>query len=136
MNRELTMCVMLVTQDKVLQQEAQAALQQSGFDVSLAESTSQALGICTRTHPQFLIIDRQIPDIGGLQLCKSIHGRPELSETRSILLGNSNDPTERILSLEVGADDYLARPFTMEDLLAKLAALHRRHPTVRTGQVL
>lgn len=136
MKKELTLKVLLALPDRNLSSAIEAALQKSGFDALIAPTSTEAMRQANLEKPEFVIMDRMIPDTGGIRLCKSIRAIAELSETRIIMLSNSSDVGERILALDSGSDDYLVKPFEMEELMARLAALQRRHPTARVSQIL
>lgn len=136
MKKELTLKVLLALPDRNLSSAIEAALQKSGFDVLIAPTSTEAMRQVNLEKPEFVIMDRMIPDTGGIRLCKSIRAVTDLSETRIIMLSNSSDVGERILALDSGSDDYLVKPFEMEELMARLAALQRRHPTARVSQIL
>jgi DNA-binding response OmpR family regulator len=132
----MTQKVILALQDSILYLPLETALRESGFRVMLATNSTEAIRLINLEKPEFTIIDRTLQEAGGIRLCRNIRANPEMAETRTIILGENNDLAERILALEAGSDDYLAKPFAIEELLARITALQRRHPSARVNEVL
>lgn len=106
-------------------------LEQSGFSVhhagdglsGLAELTSPANG----TPADLVILDLMLPDIDGLEVCRRMRALPQpLSQTPILMLTAKGDAMDRIIGLEIGADDYLPKPFEPRELLARIRAVLRR----------
>ena len=111
-------------------------MQEAGFAVIHANNSNEVMRQINLQKPEFVIVERSIQQVGGIRLCKNIRANPDMAETRTIMLGESNDLAERILALDAGSDDYLAKPFAIEELLARIAALQRRHPAAKSTEML
>jgi two-component system, OmpR family, phosphate regulon response regulator PhoB len=135
-SQPLKLKVLLALQDETPYIPLEAALGESGLHASLATNSNDALRLTTLEKPDFVVIDRMLPDSGGIRLCRNIRANPELAETRIIMLGESDDLNERILSMEAGSDDYIVKPFAIEELLVRITALQRRHPLGKAEQTL
>ncbi|MDR3453703.1 MAG: response regulator transcription factor [Rhodoferax sp.] len=102
-------------------------LGQSGFEVSHA---GDGLGGLTRLQelaPDLVILDLMLPDIDGLEVCRRIRALPgDVAQVPVLMLTAKGDPMDRIIGLELGADDYLPKPFEPRELLARIRAILRR----------
>jgi DNA-binding response OmpR family regulator len=116
--------VLVVEDDPAIARLLEVELGEAGYDVELAATGAQGLAAVERDEPAFLLLDVRLPDIDGLSVCRqarrSGHGMPILMLTALDRVG------DRVLGLDAGADDYLAKPFAIEELLARLRALARR----------
>ena len=79
-----------------------------------------ALDLCRREHPDLVILDIMLPDSDGLEICKGIRANPELSNTPVIFLTARASETDRIVGLELGANDYIVKPFFVRELIARV----------------
>ena len=104
-------------------------LSQSGFAVSLAATGSDGLSKLSQTEaPDLVILDVMLPDTDGLEVCRRIRAlEGQKANTPILMLTAKGDPMDRIVGLEIGADDYVAKPFEPRELLARVRAILRRH---------
>ncbi len=103
-----------------------------GFAVTVAGTGAQGLQALQTAHPppQLLILDLMLPDLDGLEICRRIRALPSALATLPVLmLTAKGDPMDRVVGLELGADDYLAKPFEPRELLARIRAVLRRRST-------
>jgi DNA-binding response OmpR family regulator len=102
-------------------------LGQSGYQVTHAGNAQAGLSTL-QTHPaELVILDLMLPDMDGLEVCRRIRALPgELARTPVLMLTAKGDPMDRIIGLEMGADDYLPKPFEPRELLARIRAVLRR----------
>jgi len=104
-------------------------LAQSGFAVAHAADAAAGLARLQgpETPPQLIILDLMLPDMDGLEVCRRIRALPGgLAQTPILMLTAKGDPMDRIIGLEMGADDYLPKPFEPRELLARIRAILRR----------
>ena len=105
------------------------------YDVELFEDGASALRAVQLRAPDAIVLDLQLPDIDGLEVCRRI--RRSGDTTPILMLTARNAVNDRVEGLDVGADDYLVKPFDLAELLARLRALLRRHNVADTdGAVL
>ncbi len=122
--------LIMIEDDHRLAQMVAAYLSQSGFDVQHAASGLAGLELLQHTPhpPELVLLDLMLPDIDGLEVCRRIRALPSaLSRTPVLMLTAKGDPMDRIVGLELGADDYLPKPFEPRELLARIRAVLRRH---------
>lgn len=98
----------------------------SGFDVEQVLTLAAARVALARRMPDALVLDGMLPDGDGLDLCRALRGEPRSASLPVLMLSARGEPTDRIVGLELGADDYLAKPFEPRELLARIKALLRR----------
>ncbi|WP_210428888.1 response regulator transcription factor [Nocardioides eburneiflavus] len=98
----------------------------AGFDVVVAHTGAEALALVHEVQPDLVTLDLTLPDIDGVEVCRRIR---TTSDCYVIVVSGRTDEVDRLVGLEVGADDYLVKPFSMRELQARVAALFRRPRT-------
>jgi two-component system response regulator MprA len=126
--------LLVVEDDQAIARLLEVELLEAGYQVELAATGSDGLEALGRREPDLLILDVRLPDLDGLSVCRAArragHHMPILMLTALDRVG------DRVIGLDAGADDYLSKPFAIEELLARLRALHRRggtQPTVMSA---
>jgi DNA-binding response OmpR family regulator len=114
----------LLVEDEAATAEATAyALRREGFEVRVAEDGNAALGLAEEFRPQLVILDLMLPGLGGLDVCRLLRQR---SAVPIIMLTARAEEVDKVVGLEMGADDYVVKPFSMRELLARTRAALRR----------
>lgn len=108
-------------------------LENEGFRVLHTPSGRQALVIYGREHPDLIILDWMLPDLDGLSVLRQL--RADGVATSVLMLTARSEEIDRVVGLEVGADDYLTKPFSMRELLARVHAIRRRVESVQQMRV-
>jgi len=116
--------VLIVDDDRDLAAAVSRALENAGFKTVLASTASDALRMAATEEPDLIILDLTLPDMDGIEVCREVH-RDDVS-IPVIMLTARTDETERIVGLEVGADDYVTKPFSVKELIARVKAVLRR----------
>ncbi len=119
----MTERLLLIEDDVRLAQMVHDYLGEAGFHVTIAHSGAAGLELMRRDQFDALILDLMLPDMDGLELCRQLRTR---DETPVLMLTARGDAMDRIVGLEMGADDYLPKPFEPRELLARLRAILRR----------
>lgn len=101
-------------------------LAQERFKVLEAEDGEKALKLVQREKPHLIVLDLMLPGLSGLELCRNLRGRPETSQIPILMLTAKAGEADRIVGLEMGADDYLTKPFSPRELVARVKAILRR----------
>ena len=117
--------VAIVDDDAAIGSALGRALRMENYDVELFEDGLSALKAVQLRAPDAIVLDLQLPDIDGLEVCRRI--RRSGDTTPILMLTARNAVNDRVEGLDVGADDYLVKPFDLAELLARLRALLRRH---------
>jgi two-component system, OmpR family, response regulator MprA len=118
------MRLLVVDDDRALRDVLRRALTLAGYDVRLAETGAGALSDVTGTVPDAVVLDVGLPDIDGLEVCRLL--RREGNRVPVLMLTARDAVSDRIDGLDAGADDYLVKPFDIDELKARLRALLRR----------
>ncbi|MGZ4785872.1 MAG: response regulator transcription factor, partial [Acidimicrobiales bacterium] len=116
--------VLLVDDDRAIRDSLARALDLEGYDVLTAADGAEALRITRDEHPDVLVLDVMMPSVDGLTVCRVL--RFEQDRTPILMLTARTETTDRVAGLDAGADDYLSKPFDLDELLARLRALLRR----------
>jgi two-component system alkaline phosphatase synthesis response regulator PhoP len=101
-------------------------LAQDHYKVVEAESGDQALKMIKRDKPNLVILDLMMPGMSGLEVCRTLRGQDETATLPILMLTAKAGEADRVLGLELGADDYLAKPFSPRELVARVRAILRR----------
>jgi two-component system OmpR family response regulator len=115
--------VLIVEDDANLLEALKYNLRKEGYAVVTAGDGEQALGIARREKPDLLILDVMLPGLNGFEVCRIL--RKEIS-VPIIMLTARADEMDKVVGLEIGADDYMTKPFSMRELLARVRAMLRR----------
>jgi len=119
--------ILLIEDDLRLAEMVKHYLGEAGFTVTNAPSGGAGVALASRSSFDALILDLMLPDMDGLDVCRRVRAE---AETPILMLTARGDAMDRVVGLEMGADDYLPKPFEPRELLARLKAIMRR----RTGQ--
>ena len=112
--------IVLIEDDADLYSLIQYNLEKEGFPVAGLQTGKGALELCRREHPDLVILDVMLPEMDGLEICKAIRANPELAATPVIFLTARASETDRIVGLELGANDYIVKPFFIRELIARV----------------
>ncbi len=130
MNKE----ILLVEDEKTLARALKFNLEKEGFSVEIAFDGEEALNAMSRMEPDLVILDLMLPKIDGYEVCRSIR---RSSNVPIIMLTARDEDIDKILGLELGADDYMTKPFNVRELLARIKAIMRRAvPQTAAGTIL
>jgi two-component system phosphate regulon response regulator PhoB len=104
-------------------------LEREGFDVTDVGDGEEALVATAENPPDLILLDWMLPLVSGVEVCRQLRRRPETRTTPIIMLTARGEETDKIRGLDVGADDYVTKPFSPAELIARIRALLRRaHP--------
>lgn len=118
--------VLIVDDDKAIVRILRGYLEDAGYDVLLAYDGDTAMHLLRRDPPDLLLLDILLPDHDGWTLTRWIRSTPTLSSIPIIMITARVDETDRIVGLELGADDYIPKPFYPREVVARVRALLRR----------
>jgi len=115
--------ILLVEDEKTLSKALKFSLEKEGFIVTVAYDGEEALEAVSRDEPQLIILDLMLPKIDGFEVCRTIRRE---SDVPIIMLTARDEDIDKILGLELGADDYMTKPFNTRELLSRIRAILRR----------
>ncbi|NBS48527.1 MAG: response regulator, partial [Betaproteobacteria bacterium] len=116
--------ILVVDDDSRIRELLKRYLTQEGFDVSLAEDGKALNRVLLRETPDLIVLDLMMPGEDGLSICRRL--RAANDRTPIIMLTAKGEDVDRIVGLEIGADDYIGKPFNPRELLARVHAVLRR----------
>jgi two-component system response regulator MprA len=118
------MRILVVDDESAVRESLERALRLDGYEVAVAGDGREALDTLAQRAPDAVVLDVLMPRIDGLELCRLLRGRGD--RTPVLMLTARDAVADRVAGLDAGADDYLVKPFALEELLARLRALLRR----------
>jgi DNA-binding response OmpR family regulator len=116
--------ILVIEDDEDIARMLGLTLRAEGFEVAVEHSGEGGLARLQRQRPQLLVLDLMLPGIDGLQVCRQVRERADYLPI--IILSAKSSETQRVLGLELGADDYLTKPFSTAELVARVHAVLRR----------
>lgn len=125
--------ILLIEDDRRLAEMLSGYLGEAGFSVSVAGSGREGLACLGRESHEAVVLDLTLPDMDGLDVCRQLR---TFSQTPVLMLTARGEPMDRVVGLEMGADDYLPKPFEPRELLARLRAILRRGAATAASRVL
>ena len=121
--------IALIEDDADLYALVKYNLEKEGFSVVGAQTGRGVTDLCRRERPDLILLDIMLPDSDGLDICKSIRQHPELAHIPVIFLTARASETDRIVGLELGANDYIVKPFFIRELIARVKIQFRGQTT-------
>jgi two-component system, OmpR family, response regulator MprA len=116
--------ILVVDDDRAVRESLRRSLTFNGYSVELAQDGLEALSLITSDRPDALVLDVMMPRLDGLEVCRQL--RSSGDDLPILVLTARDSVSERVAGLDAGADDYLPKPFALEELLARVRALLRR----------
>ncbi|SMX35645.1 phosphate regulon transcriptional regulator PhoB [Maliponia aquimaris] len=127
----------LVVEDEPAQREILTYnLEAEGFRVTRAENGEEALMLVAEESPDIIVLDWMLPNVWGIEVCRQIKPRPETRHTPIIMLSARSEEVDRVRGLETGADDYVVKPYSVIELMARVRAQLRRTRPAAAGLAL
>lgn len=124
MTRQLTGTVLVVDDDPAIRTSLGRALVLEGYNIETAQDGNEALSLLSTFTPDVVVLDLMMPNVDGLSVCRVL--RSEGNRVPILMLTARAETSDRVAGLDAGADDYLCKPFDLEELLARVRALMRR----------
>ncbi|MAM60525.1 phosphate regulon transcriptional regulator PhoB [Maritimibacter sp. UBA3975] len=126
--------LVLLVEDEPAQREIlRYNLASEGYDVSIAENGDDALVLVDEIGPDLILLDWMLPGVSGIEICRRVKTRRESSEIPVIMLSARSEEMDRVRGLETGADDYMVKPFSVQELMARIRAQLRRTRPASVG---
>jgi two-component system OmpR family response regulator len=121
--------ILVVEDDGTLRELLKYNLQKEGYSVLTAADGGEAVVLYDKHKPQLIILDIMLPVMNGTEVCRIIRGK---SKTPIIMLTAKTEEVDKVVGLELGADDYVTKPFSMRELIARIKAVLRRSEMVKS----
>lgn len=127
--------VLVVDDEQYIVELIQFNLENSGFNVVASDNGEDAIEMAQEEMPDAIILDLMLPGMDGFEVCKQIRMEEKTRKIPIIMLTAKGEETDKVLGLELGADDYLTKPFSVRELIARIKAVLRRFEEVPQKQV-
>lgn len=118
--------ILIVDDEEHIRELIKFNLEKNQYKVVCAENGIDALKVAKEEMPQLILLDLMLPGMDGYDVCKEIRSNPNLSKIPIIMITAKGEEFDKILGLELGADDYLTKPFSVRELVARVKAVLRR----------
>ena len=118
--------ILVVDDEKAIVEAVQYNLQKAGFRVVTAADGESAIEKCRREEPDLVVLDIMLPKVDGLEVCRILKQDPKFRRMPILMLSVKAHETDKVVGLELGADDYLTKPFSPRELIARVKAVLRR----------
>jgi len=118
--------ILIVEDEKDIVKMIEYNLKKEGFKVIHAHDGEDALGLAVREYPNLILLDLMLPGIDGLEVCKSLKKESKTNTIPIIMLTAKSQESDKVVGLELGADDYMTKPFSPRELIARIKAVLRR----------
>ena len=132
--------ILVVEDDEDIADLVAHHLRQAGYLTRVVNRGEEVLSVVRSDPPDLMVLDLMLPTINGLEICRAIRSSPETASLPIIMLTAKSEEADRVVGLEVGGDDYVTKPFSPKELVARVGAVLRRstrgvreHRTLRIG---
>jgi two-component system phosphate regulon response regulator PhoB len=118
--------LLVIEDEKDIQDVLAYNLEQAGHKVHIASSGEEGLRLAKERHPDLVLLDLMLPDVSGTTVCRQLKGDPATRDARVIMLTAKGEEIDRVVGFELGADDYVVKPFSVRELALRIDAILRR----------
>ena len=129
-------CVLLVEDEPAQREILSYNLEADGFRVAQAENGEEALLLVQEVDPDIIVLDWMLPNVSGIEVCRQLKARSKTRNVPIIMLSARSEEVDRVRGLETGADDYVVKPYSVVELMARVRAHLRRTRPASMGQRL
>lgn len=128
--------VLVVEDEQALALLLKYNLEKEGYDVVIEDRGNKVLGVVERECPSLILLDWMLPELSGVEICKIIRSKPDLKNIPIIMLTAKGQEEDKIKGLNAGADDYVTKPFSVPELMARVKTNMRRAPQIMVTKEL
>jgi two-component system phosphate regulon response regulator PhoB len=125
--------ILVVEDEEDIRQILAYNLGQSGHEVLTADRGAAGLDLARKERPELVLLDLMLPDISGLEVCRQLKSDPALREIPVMMLTARSEEIDRVVGFELGADDYVVKPFSVRELILRVQAVLRRSHGTASG---
>ncbi|MEI6831725.1 MAG: response regulator transcription factor [Candidatus Omnitrophota bacterium] len=118
--------ILIIEDDKHISKLVKYNLEKAGYDCTVADDGEEALDVLAKERPDLIILDIMLPKMDGFELCRAIKQDVKLKNIPIIMLTAKGEEVDRIVGLELGADDYVVKPFSPRELILRMKAILKR----------
>lgn len=129
-------CVLVVEDEGAQREVLKYNLEAEGFSVVLAENGDEAMLLVAEEQPDLIVLDWMLPNVSGIEVCRRVKADPQTRQIPIIMLSARSEEVDRVRGLETGADDYVVKPYSVVELMARLRTQLRRTRPATMGERL
>ncbi|MEJ2023112.1 MAG: phosphate regulon transcriptional regulator PhoB [Maritimibacter sp.] len=129
-------CVLLVEDEPAQREILRYNLSSEGYDVTMADNGDDALLLAEEVEPDLILLDWMLPGVSGIEVLRRLKNRRVTSDIPTIMLSARSEEMDRVRGLETGADDYMVKPYSVSELMARIRTQLRRTRPVSVGEKL
>jgi two-component system, OmpR family, phosphate regulon response regulator PhoB len=118
--------ILVIEDEKDIQDVLEYNLRQAGHKVNLASTAADGLKLAREKKPDLVLLDLMLPDASGTEVCKSLKQDPATRDIQVLILTAKGEEIDRVVGFEIGADDYVVKPFSVRELVLRIQAILRR----------
>ena len=97
-----------------------------GYEVFTTDTGNNVMSLIEKINPNIILLDLMLPGMNGIDICKKIRNNPLLNKIRILIISAKSEEIDKIVCLEIGADDYITKPFSLREMIARINAFSRR----------
>jgi two-component system phosphate regulon response regulator PhoB len=128
--------ILLIEDEADIRQVLDYNLRTAGYEVLAAERGREGLLLAREQHPDLVLLDLMLPDVSGTEICRAIKDDPSMRSVPVVMLTARSEEIDRVVGFEIGADDYVVKPFSVRELVLRIRAVLRRNETRPVGSTL
>lgn len=128
--------VLVIEDDRAIQEVLRYSLVQAGFDVQLVDSAEEGLSVIRQVLPDLLLVDLMLPGMSGTAFARQLRMDQRTRDVPMIMVTARTEEADRVSGLELGADDYVSKPFSPRELVARIRAVLRRRAPQHSGEAM
>ena len=129
-------CVLVVEDEGAQREVLKYNLEAEGFEVVLAENGDEAMLLVAEEQPDLIVLDWMLPNVSGIEVCRRVKADPQTRQIPIVMLTARSEEVDRVRGLETGADDYVVKPYSVVELMARLRTQLRRTRPATMGERL
>lgn len=129
-------CVLVVEDEGAQREVLKYNLEAEGFSVVMAENGDEAMLLVAEEQPDLIVLDWMLPNVSGIEICRRVKADPHTRQIPIIMLSARSEEIDRVRGLETGADDYVVKPYSIVELMARLRTQLRRTRPASMGERL
>ncbi|MFC3568266.1 phosphate regulon transcriptional regulator PhoB [Paracoccus sp. TOH] len=129
-------CVLVVEDEGAQREVLKYNLESEGFQVVMAENGDEAMLLVAEEQPDLIVLDWMLPNVSGIEICRRVKADPSTRQIPIIMLSARSEEVDRVRGLETGADDYVVKPYSVVELMARLRTQLRRTRPASMGERL
>ena len=129
-------CVLVVEDEGAQREVLKYNLEAEGFSVVMAENGDEAMLMVAEEQPDLIVLDWMLPNVSGIEICRRVKADPQTRQIPIVMLSARSEEVDRVRGLETGADDYVVKPYSVVELMARLRTQLRRTRPATMGERL